>query len=185
MYNILYVDPPWTYRNKKTGGSMTSGAEAQYKSMTLDELMDLPLDRVVAKDSVLFLWITTPLKLDYGPKLLDAWGYKYKTTIYWYKQSNKLGMGFWLRGAVEECWLATRGKVKAFRHPKPNFVSTPIGEHSHKPEEVRTLIEGCTSGMKDRRMLELFATQRADGWTSLGYEIDGKDIRVALEALSG
>ena len=189
LFNILYIDPPWTYKNIKTGGSMTSGADAKYSGMTLtlDELMGMRplLDNVVSKDSVLFLWITTPLKVDYGEKLLKAWGYTYKTTIYWHKLRKKLGLGFWLRGDVEECWLATRGKVKAFRCPKSNVIASPIGEHSHKPDEVRELIEECTNNMPDQKRLELFATKRVSGWTSLGFEIDGKDIRVALEELNG
>lgn len=189
-FNVAYIDPPWTYKNKKTGGSMKSGAEAKYdgKTMSLQELIDLRplLDKVTAKDIALFLWVTTPTKADYPEKLLKAWGYKYKTTLYWHKirPSGKLGLGYWYRGDVEECYLAIRGKVKAFRYPASNFISTPIGKHSHKPIEMRRLIEKGTINMPDRNMLELFATERVDGWTSLGYEIDGKDIRVALEELN-
>ena len=34
-YNIIYADPPWSFNNKNTGGSMTSGASSVYPVMTL------------------------------------------------------------------------------------------------------------------------------------------------------
>jgi len=37
-YEWIVADPPWPYRNKKTGGSMTSGSAAQYDVMTVDEI---------------------------------------------------------------------------------------------------------------------------------------------------
>src|SRR5690349_18054715 len=110
-YNVILADPPWSYSNKKTGGSMKSGSESKYPTMTLDELkeMNIPAD----KNSVLFLWATVPL-LPEAFEVMKAWGFKYKTMITWRKiESN--GMGFWWRGQTEHLLFRVRGNVKAFR----------------------------------------------------------------------
>ena len=39
-YNIVYIDFPWEYDNKATGGSHTSGASQKYDTMTPDEIID-------------------------------------------------------------------------------------------------------------------------------------------------
>ena len=54
-------------------------------------------------------------------------------------------------------------------------------EHSKKPDEIRDrIVELCG----DVPRIELFARNRADGWDSLGNEIDGRDIRDAICELS-
>lgn len=173
-YKVIYADCPWAFRNKRTGGSMSSGSENQYPTMSLQELSLLPIPLIVGKNSVCFLWASVALLPD-SLSLLSAWGYCYKTAIFWRKIMS-LGMGYWFRGQVEMCLLGVRGKVKAFRIQKPNFVQSKVRNHSQKPDEVRELID--LTGLSPK--LELFATERVSGWDAMGYDIDGKDIRVAL-----
>lgn len=106
-YKVIYADPPWSYRNKKTGGSMTSGAINQYSTMPTADICKLPIKNIAHKDSVLFLWVTVPLIED-GFKVLSAWGYKYKTMLTWRKIMS-LGMGYWFRGQTEHILLGIRG----------------------------------------------------------------------------
>lgn len=184
-FNILYTDCPWTYKNKNTGGSMSSGSAAKYSVLSGDDLMGLRplLDDVTSKDSILFFWITTPLKLYYGPSIIKAWGYTYRTTYYWHKEGTN-GLGYWFRGEVEECWICSRGSIKAIRCQLPNHLSVKPTTHSHKPEEMYATIETATESIKNRRRLELFATKQMENWTALGFEIDGNDIRAALRDLA-
>jgi hypothetical protein len=79
-YNVIVADPPWQYRNKKTGGSMISGSGAKYPTMSLEDICLLNIPSICQKDCVLFLWGTTPLA-DYSMKVMDAWGFKYKTNV--------------------------------------------------------------------------------------------------------
>jgi len=90
-YRTILADPPRRYRNINTGGSMQSGASAKYPTMSLEEIKQLPINKIAAKNSILFLWATTPL-LDETFEIMKAWGYLYKTTIYWRKIMS-LGMG--------------------------------------------------------------------------------------------
>jgi len=182
-YNILYIDPPWSYRNKNTGGSMKSGSVAKYSTLTMEEIYDLSVPQIAEKDSVLFLWATVPL-LPEAFNVMKKWGFKYKTAIFWRKIMS-LGMGYWFRGQVELLLLGVRGKVKAFRCQKPNFIQCKVLRHSEKPEEFRQLITEATNKIKNLRRIELFATKKTSGWTSIGYAIDGKDIRDVLQEMIG
>lgn len=173
-YKVIYADVPWTYRNERTGGSMSSGSAQKYKTLSLPDILSLPVALVADRDSVLFLWATTPL-LPEALSVMSAWGFTYKTSLYWRKIMS-LGMGFWYRGQVEQLLLGVRGRVKAFRIQKPNFIQTKVRDHSQKPEEMRELVELC--GLSPR--LELFATSWTDSWDCVGSTISGEDIRVSL-----
>ena len=56
-YQIIYADPPWAFNSKKTGGSMTSGSEYQYKSvMTIDKLKKMPIAEIACDNCALVMW---------------------------------------------------------------------------------------------------------------------------------
>lgn len=107
LYNTIYADPPWSYNNKNTGGSLKSGASAKYPTLSLAEIkaMQLPLE----KDAVLFLWATVPL-LPEAFEVMKAWGFQYKTMLTWRKIMS-LGMGYWYRGQCEHLLFGTRGEL--------------------------------------------------------------------------
>lgn len=174
-YRTLLVDPPWQYRNKRTGGSMLSGSAQKYQTMSIEELCALRIDKIIDKDCILFLWVTCPMKLE-AFQLINAWSFKYKTTIYWRKIMS-LGMGYFYRGQVEELWLCIKGKIKAFRCQKPNFLQTKALAHSQKPKEIYEWIEPYALEPK----AELFACKQRDRWDCFGLDIDGKDIREILK----
>lgn len=130
------------------------------------------ISKMIAKDCVLFMWMTVPMFED-QLRVVDAFkrlGFKYKHQIFWIKTGQK-GMGFWLANQVEILMMCVKGKVEAFRSPLPNYVMAPFGEHSEKPEHFRHLIERVTTPMGKRRMIELFARRPAKGWTTHGNEI--------------
>jgi N6-adenosine-specific RNA methylase IME4 len=165
-YQIIYADPPWSYKNKNTGGSMKSGAIAKYPTMTINEICDLPIADIADKNSVLFLWATVPLMPE-AFKVMEAWGYKYKTMLTWRKIMS-LGMGFWFRGQTEHLLMGVKGKVKAFRIQKANFIQCKAGTHSTKPVEFRSLIDMTELSPK----IELFARSEHEGWDVWGNEVE-------------
>lgn len=87
-------------------------------------------------------------------------------------------MGFWTRGNSEICLLATRGKPKKISSKVSQLIVSPVERHSKKPDEVRHRIEQL---MGEVPRVELFARQKYDGWMCLGDEIDGLDIREAIQ----
>lgn len=165
-YRLIYADPPYQYRNVRTGGSMNSGAAAKYPTMSFSEIESLPIGNIIDRDCACFLWVPVPLLPD-GLSILRAWGFKYKTALFWRKIMS-LGMGFWYRGQVEICLLGVSGKLKAFRIQKCNFVQSKASRHSEKPAEIRLLIE--ETGLIPR--IELFARQKVEGWDCWGNEVE-------------
>lgn len=164
-YKLIYADPPWQYNNKNTGRHLKSGSNDKYFTMPLDDICSLNIKAISSNDCCLFLWATTPLLPD-AFKVMDAWGFKYKTVIYWRKIMS-LGMGFWFRGQVEVCLMGIKGSVKAFRSQKPNFIQSKVRKHSQKPDELYGIIEGLNLNPK----IELFARQRREGWDAYGNEL--------------
>lgn len=165
-YKLIYADPPWSYNNKYTGGTGKSGSISKYPVMTVEEICNLSVKKIVEKNSVLFLWATTPL-LPEAFEVMKNWGFNYKTALYWRKIMS-LGMGFWFRGQVEILLMGIKGKVKAFRIQKPNFVQSKVREHSRKPNEFYSLLE--ETGLFPR--IELFARYKKKNWDCWGNEIN-------------
>ena len=123
------------------------------------------------KDSICFLWITTPM-IECELQVLKAWGYSYKTIIFWRKIMS-WGMGFWFRGQVEMCLFGIHGKVPAFRYQHANFIQAKVGKHSEKPQEFYDLIEPVCQEPR----LELFASKNREGWDCVGFEANNIDVR--------
>lgn len=211
-FDVQYWDPPWKFRNEKTGGSHKSGAAQKYRVMELAQIQQLPVASVSRPSSVLFLWVPTALKFSHGFTTALAWGFPfYKTTWYW--QKERLGMGFWGRNMVEELLIFTRGSVAPFMLQEPNMktlpepgavfaggelpdidiqpeqltngcLTLPANEHSEKPEEFRRMVEVATQKFSVRDCLEGFARRRVTGWTGIGNVVTGQDIRTDLRQLA-
>jgi N6-adenosine-specific RNA methylase IME4 len=182
-FKIIVCDSPWEYSNIRTGGSLISGSDAHYETLSLQDLCNLPVKQIADKNSVLFLWVTTPLKYEIAQSgLVEKWGYHYKTSIYWRKIMS-LGLGFNFRGQVEECWMCTRGKVKPFRTQFPNVIQSKVRKHSQKPEEFFQMIEPSLERFNLNPRLEMFARIIRPGWYAIGNEISNNDIRVDLKNL--
>ncbi len=120
-YQILLSDCPWQYRNKRTGGSMLSGASAVYAgtkgnagTMSTDQLLALGslVKQVTYDTAVHLMWATKPFLLD-ALAVNTAWGFDYKTFLGWDKA--RYGMGFWFRGQEELLILGVRKPSKPFR----------------------------------------------------------------------
>lgn len=165
-FKTICADPPWKYDNQRTGGSMKSGAVQKYPVMDLAQIKALPVSNIADKDCILFLWGTVPL-LPWAFEVMDAWGFKYKTCLFWNKIGRR-GLGFWFRGQVEVCLLGIRGKVTPFRCQLPNVIEAPISKHSQKPVDFFHLVEPYTPEPR----LEMFARTSRLGWYCWGNEVE-------------
>ena len=187
-FRVAYVDPPWEFRNKKTGGSHTSGAAQKYPVLDVDAICALPVQSIMDADSVLALWVPTSINPAVPSRVLQAWGYRYKTKAYWHK-TGALGLGFYFRNQIEELWFAVKGDVAPFGLQVRNVSMSGREGHSAKPWWFRDLVEHATAPLlvqDEVAHVELFARPfiGAIPWEKVGKEIDGKDIRTALRDLS-
>lgn len=190
-YGVIYADPPWRFStwSEKGKGRCPDGrwrdgqgnrwradAPRHYETMSISEIMGLPISDVCAKDAALLLWTTDPMlpvSLDVG----RAWGFTYQTVGFvWAKQTKlgkrwHMGMGHWTRSNPEYCLLFTRGKPKRLSRAVRTLVEAPVREHSRKPDEVRERIEALLPGP----YLELFARSTAPGWDAWGDQVGALD----------
>jgi N6-adenosine-specific RNA methylase IME4 len=170
-YKVVYADPPWSYdggvMKTKTGDSTV---DLQYDTMTDEQLLNFPIDEYADKDCLLFMWVTVP-KLPLGIKLLDKWGFTYKTSLVWIKQYNKRGghgQGTYFMIQTEYLLMATRGKIPQFHSGEDNYRFAEWRGHSTKPQQFRTLIENNTKNLEPK--IELWARIKAVGWDVFGND---------------
>ena len=148
-------------------GEHPASANHYYKTMPLDQIMAMPVQEIAAKDSVLFMWATVPLMPE-AFRVMEAWGYKYKTMLTWEKE-NGSGMGYWFRGVTEHVLFGVRGNVKAFRSPVKNLLRNKVGKHSAKPQQFHEIIESVTPQME---RVELFGRYARTNWTTWGNQVE-------------
>ena len=151
--------------------------------MEIEDIYNLDVAGIATRDCILFLWVTFPCLVE-GLEAIKRWGFEYKTLGFcWVKRNKKSpswfwGLGHWTRANPEICLLAIRGKPKRISKAVHSIVDTSIETHSKKPEVVR---ERIAELMGDVSRIELFARKQTEGWMCLGNEIDGMDIRDAIE----
>src|SRR4029077_5158908 len=61
--NIIYVDPCWQYEIEKLESAkkkMKGMANSHYSTMSLEQLKQLKVQEIAAKDCLLFMWTTGP-----------------------------------------------------------------------------------------------------------------------------
>lgn len=169
-YKVIYADPPWMYRDNKCNGA----CEEHYNTMPINDICDLPVKKIADKDCVLFMWVTYP-KLAEGLKLIEQWGFKYKTIGFqWVKTYPKstekfvFGLGRWTRGNTECCLIATKGKPKRVSNSVSQLIIAPLGKHSAKPPETRDKIVEL---MGDVPRIELFSRNIVEGWDCWGNQV--------------
>lgn len=180
-YDIIYADPPWSYSDKGCNGN----AADHYPTMTVEEICKLPVNvaggGIASDNCILFMWATYPM-LREALKVIEAWGFTYKSIAFqWVKQNRSgngyfFGLGRWTRGNTEPCLIAIKGKPKRISAGVGQLVFSPMRRHSQKPAEVRDKIVEL---MGDLPRIELFAREAAPGWDVWGNEAPTHEVKDA------
>jgi len=170
-YQIIYSDPPWSYRdrmiNKRTG--KLSAATDHYPTMSQDELKALNVNEIADPDGCLiFMWTSSPHVAE-AIDLMEHWGFTYITIGFiWDKQ--RLNPGYYTMSQCEVCLI---GKIKKIPQPRGarnirQLVSIKSTRHSQKPGEVRDRIAKM---FPTQNKLEMFARKKYKGWNAWGNEV--------------
>lgn len=159
-YRVIYADPPWSYGDKQNIEGL-GGAVKHYPTMPLDDICALPVP--AADNAVLFMWVTSPL-LEDSFKVINAWGFKYKSSFVWDKVAHN--MGHYNSVRHEFLLIATKGSCTPdVKKLYDSVVSIERTEHSRKPKEFREMIDTLYP-VGER--LEMFAREAPEGWDVWG-----------------
>lgn len=173
-YQIIYADPPWA---ESGGGKIKRGADRHYSLMNDKDIINLPVKEISADNAHLYLWVTNN-KLPVGLKVMEAWGFVYKTIITWHK--DRFGLGQYFREITEHCLFGINGNlpykiVNGKRQQGKTGFYAKKTEHSKKPTEMRQMIEKV-SYQNGFNMIELFAREKVDGWDCWGDELSEEGL---------
>ena len=174
-FSTIVADPPWQFQNRTGKVAPEHKRLSRYSTLALQEIKDIPV-QLAAKDTAhLYLWVPNAL-LREGLEVMEAWGFKYKTNLAWYKirkdgGPDGRGVGFYFRNVTELILFGVRGKNVRTLQPgrsQPNIISTRKREHSRKPDEQYKIIESCSWGP----YLEMFSRGNRKNWSCWGNQAD-------------
>ncbi len=172
QFSTILADPPWQFQNRTGKVAPEHRRLLRYPTMELQEILDLPIRKLAAARSHLYLWVPNAL-LQEGLRVMEAWGFTYKTNLVWYKirkdgGPDGRGVGFYFRNVTELVLFGVRGNMRTLApgRTQVNLLESRKREHSRKPDEIFDLIEACSPGP----YLELFARFPRAGWTQWGNE---------------
>ena len=167
-YSTILADPPWPFETY-TGNKVPARSKKQpYKTMTFEEIANLPIQNIAAENCALFCWVTWPT-IHHALHTITKWGFQYKTCAFIWVKTTKIdntkpamGLGYWTRSNSEPLLLFTKNKPK--RKDTGKSILQPILEprrlHSRKPNEARKRIMELVDGP----YCELFARETFSGW---------------------
>ncbi|MGH9506926.1 MAG: MT-A70 family methyltransferase [Terriglobales bacterium] len=171
----ILADPPWRFANRTGKMAPEHRRLHRYRTMTVQEICSLPVARICAAKSHLYLWCPNAL-LAWGLRVMEAWGFAYKTNIVWLKirkdgGPDGRGVGFYYRNVTELVLFGTRGQLRTLQPGRRmvNLIAAMKAGHSRKPDELYDMIEQCSPGP----FLELFARYPRRGWMQWGDEFPG------------
>lgn len=133
-YNLILIDPPW-----KNGPAY----KTPYPCMAYEEIKELPIQKISAKNCALLVWTTTN-KIEEAIKLMNDWGFKYVNMfMVWIKLKKSGGlintMGYYTKQTCEYILLGKKGSIFSLKikHTKgiPNCIVKRVEEHSVKPRK--------------------------------------------------
>lgn len=174
-FATILADPPWQFQNRTGKMAPEHRRLSRYPTMDLDAICDLPVEALADTPAHLYLWVPNAL-LPEGLKVMEHWGFRYKSNLVWYKirkdgGPDRRGVGFYFRNVTELLLFGTRGKNARTLAPgrrQENILSVQKREHSRKPDEQYAVIEACSPGPR----LELFARGPRPGWTVWGNQAE-------------
>jgi N6-adenosine-specific RNA methylase IME4 len=172
-FSTILADPPWRFINRTGKVAPEHRRLGRYTTLTTLEISALPIVEYAMPVSHLYLWVPNALLAD-GLRVMEAWGFTYKSNLVWHKirkdgGPDGRGVGFYFRNVTELLLFGTLGKNDRTLAPgrrQVNFLATRKREHSRKPDEILDVIERCSPGP----YLELFCRYPRPGWSAWGDE---------------
>jgi N6-adenosine-specific RNA methylase IME4 len=172
-FGTVLADPPWRFVNRTGKVAPEHKRLSRYDTMSWKDIASLPVGEIAAERSHCYLWTPNALVPD-ALRVLEEWGFTYKTMLIWHKVrrdggSDGRGVGFYFRNVTEPVLFGVRGPLRTLApgRGQVNLLATRKREHSRKPDELYPIIEACSPGPR----VELFARYPREGWSAWGDEV--------------
>jgi N6-adenosine-specific RNA methylase IME4 len=186
-YQIIYADPPWSYKVWSEDKKSAQGcAKRYYQTMSVEDICKLRVSEISELDCKLFLWATPPC-LPEALRVMKAWGFEYKTIAFcWIKTNPKsktpfYGIGHWTASNCELVLAGLKKGGKLNRQSKSisQIDMSPRGKHSVKPDSIRRkIVELCG----DIPRIELFARKENKLFDDFkGWDVWGNEVKSDIE----
>lgn len=173
-FSTILADPPWRFTNRTGKVAPEHTRLNRYSTLDLNQICSLPVDQVVRSPAHLYLWVPNAL-LKEGLKVMEAWGFEYKTNLIWHKirkdgGPDGRGVGFYFRNTTEILLFGIRGSLRTKKagRTQVNIIRSMKREHSRKPDEIYDIIEKCSPGP----FLELFGRGSKENWVVWGDQAE-------------
>lgn len=186
-FDLVCSDCPWSFSDRLKMSDVKRGAEANYSTLTTNQLKELPIKDICNPNSLLALWVPSSLLQD-GLDVMKAWEFEQKQTWIWVKEKKnasgdnpneelQFGMGRLWRNVHELVLIGTRGSVyeKLQNHSQRTVFYEPSKKHSEKPEALQDQLDIMFPDISLNR-LEMFARRQRKGWHCVGNEVSGSEI---------
>jgi N6-adenosine-specific RNA methylase IME4 len=128
-FRTIYADPPWMYGNRGPRAS----ADNHYRTMSADTIAALPVGKHAADNCHLHLWSTYDF-LFQCLRIIEAWGFQYKTCFAWVKPEPVKELGNYWRVATELLLLGVRGSYKHVIEASPAPRLELFAQTNREPE---------------------------------------------------
>lgn len=179
-YSTILADPPWAQKGGPLVGGVGEGfkfdgaqrsRDLPYGTMTVAQIVALPVRELAANDAHLYLWATNRY-VEQAYEVARAWGFEPSTMLVWAKALMGGGLGGAYGISTEFLLYSRRGALPAkqrergtwFPWKRPYRNGKP--QHSAKPPQAIEMIERVSPGP----YLELFsrAKQPRPDWDYWG-----------------
>lgn len=181
-FGVIYADPEWEDEvwSKDTG--MDRHPSNHYRTSKTLDIITRDVASIAADHSACFMWAKANM-LPAALKVLEGWGFVYKTHWIWAKDrpGNARGMGRWLSDEHELLLLGTKGSPPAPTGDlqRRSLIHAPVGRHSEKPEVFAEMIEDYFPTFTK---IELNARRTRPGWTPWGDEAPDGQAEATTES---
>jgi len=151
-FGTILADPPWQFTNRTGKMAPEHKRLSRYATLTLKEILALPVAEAADEQSHLYLWVPNALLAE-GMEVLKTWGFPYKNNLIWHKirkdgGPDGRGVGFYFRNTTEMILFGVRGSLRTLP-PGRRQVNVIRGPY-----------------------LELFARGSREGWVTWGNQAE-------------
>ena len=178
-FGVIWADPEWRFEPYSRETGMDRAPDNHYPTSETDDICARDVGSIAADDCVLFLWATAPMLLD-AIRVMEAWGFGYKTNVVWVKErmGDAGGTGYWFLNDHEHLLVGTRGNAvaPAMGTQYRSVITARVGEHSEKPEIFLEMVEDYFPNLPKIELNRRGAAR--PGWDAWGLEATVEDGQI-------